>query len=90
MFTVEYRYYNYSKLEKTFDSYVAAKGFFWKISKSKGVKNHQVQSPRGSNPPSPKSNMFYCGKRYPYSILQLQYYYSDRMDYGLLWKMVSV
>jgi hypothetical protein len=39
MFTVEYRYYNYPKIKKTFDSYTAAKGFFWKISKAKGVKN---------------------------------------------------
>gem|GEM_PF-2301153 len=38
MFTVEYRYYNYPMLEKTFDTYAAAKGFFWKISKAKGVK----------------------------------------------------
>ncbi len=42
MFTVPYSYYNYARQSKSFDNYVAAKGFFNRISRSNGVRRAEL------------------------------------------------
>ena len=37
MYIVEYGYYNYPRKTKTFETYAAAKGFFYAIGRQKGV-----------------------------------------------------
>lgn len=43
MFTVEYGYYNYPRKTKTFDTYAAAKGFFYAIARRRGVKRVELK-----------------------------------------------
>lgn len=43
MWTVDYKYYNYPYLTKTFESHAAAKKFFWYIGKKKGVTRTQIK-----------------------------------------------
>lgn len=43
MFVVEYGYYNYPRKTKTFDSYVAAKGFFNRMVRVSGVKRIELK-----------------------------------------------
>lgn len=43
MWTVEYGYYNYPRLNKTFESYAMAKKFFNFILKKNGVKRVELK-----------------------------------------------
>lgn len=43
MYTVEYGYYNYPRKTKTFETYAAAKGFFYAIGKRNGVKHVELK-----------------------------------------------
>lgn len=45
MYTVEYGYYNYPRKTKTFDTYAAAKGFFYAMSRKNGVKHVELKTP---------------------------------------------
>lgn len=43
MWTVEYSFYNYPRLNKTFESYGAAKKFFYFIGRKSGVKRVELK-----------------------------------------------
>ena len=43
MYTVEYGFYNYPRKAKTFDTYAAAKGFFYAMSRKNGVKRVELK-----------------------------------------------
>jgi len=42
MYSVTYTYYNYSPQTKVFDSYIAAKGFLKRITRSAGVRRAEL------------------------------------------------
>jgi hypothetical protein len=42
MYTVTYSYYNYARQSKSFDTYIAAKGFYNRISRSTGVRRAEL------------------------------------------------
>lgn len=42
MYTVTYSYYNYPSQSRSFDSYVAAKGFQNRITRSPGVRRSEL------------------------------------------------
>ena len=43
MWIVEYSYYNYPRLTKSFKNYASAKKFFWFIQKKNGVKRTELK-----------------------------------------------
>ena len=43
MYTVTYSYYNYPAKTKVFDTYKAAKGFFYTIMRQRGVKTVNLE-----------------------------------------------
>ena len=42
MYTVVYTYYNYPRQSKSFDTYVAAKGFYNRVTRSPGVRRIEL------------------------------------------------
>jgi hypothetical protein len=45
MYTVTYKYYNYDSLSKSFDTYIAAKGFFNRISRDRRIRRVELIVP---------------------------------------------
>jgi hypothetical protein len=45
MYTVTYNYYNYASQSKSFDTYVAAKGFFNRINRDRRVRRVELIAP---------------------------------------------
>ena len=45
MYTVTYNYYNYASQSKSFDTYVAAKGFFNRINRDRRVRRAELIAP---------------------------------------------
>jgi len=45
MYTVEYSYYSYPRLSKSFETYQAAKGFFNRVRRSSGVRVAELICP---------------------------------------------
>jgi hypothetical protein len=45
MYTVTYKYYNYDSQSKSFDTYIAAKGFFNRINRDRRVRRVELIVP---------------------------------------------
>ena len=45
VYTVTYNYYNYASQSKSFDTYVAAKGFFNRINRDRRVRRVELIAP---------------------------------------------